>query len=138
MHDNKMVCLLKYIIIAYELRAWLLHYSPVVLKGVLMEEYYQHYLLLIEGIYLLLKDVVRKDDITQSIRLLCYIFPALYDGKLAVMKLPVVIIFIEQRYMTLNVHGLLHLPQVVENLGPQWAHSCFPFETACLSSFMVL
>ena len=100
MHDNKMVCLLKYIIIAYELRAWLLHYSPVVLKGVLMEEYYQHYLLLIEGIYLLLKDVVRKDDITQSIRLLnhyCYIFPALY-GKLAVMKLPVVIIFIEQRY----------------------------------------
>ena len=32
--------------------------------------------------------------------------------------------------MTMNVHNLLHLPQVVENLGPLWAHSCFPFEHA--------
>jgi len=28
------------------------------------------------------------------------------------------------------VHGLLHLPKVVENLGPLCAHSCFPFEAA--------
>ena len=28
------------------------------------------------------------------------------------------------------MHGLLHLPEVVENLGPLWAHSCFPFESA--------
>ena len=32
--------------------------------------------------------------------------------------------------MTLNIHGLLHLPEVVKNLGPLWAHSCFPFEFA--------
>ena len=32
--------------------------------------------------------------------------------------------------MTLNVHGLLHLPEIVSNLGPLWAHSCFPFEAA--------
>lgn len=32
--------------------------------------------------------------------------------------------------MTLNIHGLLHLPEVVRNLGPLWAHSCFPFEAA--------
>ena len=32
--------------------------------------------------------------------------------------------------MTMNIHNLLHLPQVVENLGPLWAHSCFPFEHA--------
>ena len=32
--------------------------------------------------------------------------------------------------MTMNVHNLLHLSQVVENLGPLWAHSCFPFEYA--------
>lgn len=36
----------------------------------------------------------------------------------------------EERYMTLNVHQLLHLPEVVNNLGPLWAHSCFPFESA--------
>ena len=32
--------------------------------------------------------------------------------------------------MTSNVHGLLHLPECVRNLGPLWAHSCFPFEEA--------
>ena len=39
-------------------------------------------------------------------------------------------IIIEDRYCTLNVHGLMHLPDVVRNLGPLWANSCFPFETA--------
>ncbi len=34
------------------------------------------------------------------------------------------------RYMTANFHSLLHLPEVVRNLGPLWAHSCFPFEAA--------
>ena len=32
--------------------------------------------------------------------------------------------------ITACVHGLLHLPKVVQNLGPLWAHSCFPFEAA--------
>ena len=68
---------------AHELRAWLLHYSPVILRGVLPEDYYQHHLLLVEGIYLLLKDLVTKDDIIQSTRLLnhCFLFPALYGNQ---------------------------------------------------------
>lgn len=33
-----------------------------------------------------------------------------------------------ERYMSANVHALLHLPDVVKKLGPLWAHSCFPFE----------
>ena len=37
---------------------------------------------------------------------------------------------IGERNMTMNVHNLLHLPRVVENLGPLWAHLCFPFESA--------
>lgn len=32
--------------------------------------------------------------------------------------------------MSANVHSLLHLPETVEDLGPLWAHSCFPFESA--------
>ena len=31
--------------------------------------------------------------------------------------------------MTASVHGLMHLPEVVDHLGPLWAHSCFPFES---------
>ena len=67
---------------AHELRAWLLHYSPVVLQGFLHKDFYQHHLLLVEGIYLHLKDLVEKDDIAWSAKLFnhyCYLFPAL-DG----------------------------------------------------------
>ena len=66
---------------AHELKTWLLHYSPVVLHSFLPEDYYQHHLLLVEGIFLLLKDVVTKDDISQSGKLLhhyCFLFSALY------------------------------------------------------------
>ena len=34
-----------------------------------------------------------------------------------------------KRYMTANVHLLLHLTQCVRELGPLWAYSCFHFES---------
>lgn len=37
--------------------------------------------------------------------------------------------------MSSIVHGLLHLPQSVRDLGPLWSHSCFPFENAILKFF---
>ena len=37
---------------------------------------------------------------------------------------------IEDRYSSMNLHGLLHLPDIVVALGPLWAHSSFPFESA--------
>lgn len=39
-------------------------------------------------------------------------------------------VWVGERNMSANIHILLHLPEVVEDLGPLWAHSCFPFETA--------
>ena len=50
-------------ILAHELQTWLLHYSPVVLHGVLPDIYYQHHLLLVEGTYLLLKDSISDHDL---------------------------------------------------------------------------
>ena len=32
------------------------------------------------------------------------------------------------KFQTFNVHQLLHLPEVVRDLGPLWSNSCFPFE----------
>jgi len=66
---------------AHELRAWLLHYSPVVLYKVLPEEYYQHHLLLVEATYLLLKDIIKANELEQSLFLLqhyCFMFAPLY------------------------------------------------------------
>ena len=36
--------------------------------------------------------------------------------------------YIGECHMLANVHGLLHLPEAVLDLGPLWAHSCFPYE----------
>lgn len=44
----------------------LLHYSPVVLVGHLDSDYYQHHLLLVEAVYLLLKDSILEADLVQS------------------------------------------------------------------------
>ncbi|CAB4028732.1 Hypothetical predicted protein [Paramuricea clavata] len=33
-----------------------------------------------------------------------------------------------KQFQTFNVHQLLHLSEVVEDLGPLWSNSCFPFE----------
>lgn len=32
------------------------------------------------------------------------------------------------QFQTFNVHQLLHLSEVVDDLGPLWSNSCFPFE----------
>ena len=76
------------IFIAHELRAWFIHYSPAVLHNILPNDYYQHYLLLVEGIYLLLKSEVTETDLHQSLRLLqhyCFLFASFY-GKNYVNK----------------------------------------------------
>ena len=69
--------------VAHELQAWLLHYSPAVLYNILPEEYYQHHLLLVEGIYLLVKGIytVTKNDVEQSSKVLnhyCILFSSNY------------------------------------------------------------
>ncbi len=53
----------------------------LLLYGILPSDYYQHHLLLVEGVYLLLKNVVTTNDITQSEKLLqhyCFMFSHLY------------------------------------------------------------
>ena len=64
---------------------WLLHYSPVVLHGILPDAYYEHHLLLVEGTFLLLKDCVSDQDLQYSFSLFkhyCYLFPSYYGKKL--------------------------------------------------------
>lgn len=144
LHGNTQVGLSIVIItllfLAHELRAWLLHYSPFVLYGLIDKDYYEHHLLFVEAIYLLLKDVVSTCDIKQSSLLLnkyCYLFSTLY-GKSSYKytyltyanKRHIYSLYIGKRHMSANVHSMLHLPEVVKDLGPLFANSCFPYETA--------
>jgi len=63
----------------------------VVLNGILPEDYYQHHLLLVEGVYLLLQDVVEEKHVTQSSQLFkhyCYLFPYLYGKNTGICMYP--------------------------------------------------
>lgn len=67
---------------ASELHAFLLYYSLHCLWGLLEEDYFQHLLLLVNGIYLLLQDSISPSDIESSSLMLlhfCTRMEALYD-----------------------------------------------------------
>ena len=100
---------------ASEFRSFLLYYGAPVLVNILDGPRFQHYLKLVQALYLLLKCGSSKNDVNkadQLLRIFCEQFSTLYD----------------ECYMTLNVHQLLHLADSVRDLGPLYTHSCFSFE----------
>ena len=100
---------------ASEYRAFLLYYSLPVLTGILPDQYWDHYCLLVIAISGLLNESISEDQIAYCYCLLkkfCAQFSSLYG----------------ERYMLINVHLLLHLPDTVRELGPLWVYSCFHFE----------
>ena len=98
-----------------EYRAFLLYYSLPILHGILPSQYWNHYSLLVISIHTLLQQSISDRQLLrceQIIKRFCQQFEFLY-GK---------------RYMSANVHLLLHLPDMVRQLGPLWVYSCFYFE----------
>ncbi|WAR14888.1 hypothetical protein MAR_004993 [Mya arenaria] len=71
------------------------------------KDYLLHYASFVEAVVLLCTDSIADEDIARSERLLSYFVymcPHLYSD----------------RYITLNMHSLLHIPQCVKDLGPLW------------------
>ena len=68
-------------ITASEYRSWLLFYSIPILKDILEESYYQHYILLVEAVGLLLNTSISEMDLQHAENLLqrfCFKFSAFY------------------------------------------------------------
>ena len=102
---------------AAEYRSCFFYYSIPCIRDLLKPKYLYHYCALVEGVYLLNQSSISEADIAHSERLLNYfvfMMPVLYG----------------ERYMTINLHSLLHLPLMAKELGPLWSNSCFPFESA--------
>lgn len=102
---------------ASELRSWFFYYSLPCVADIMPPKYLYHYCTLLEGIYLLNQSSISDDDIVKSEGLINYfvfMFPSLYGAK----------------YVTINMHSLLHLPDIVRKIGPLWSTSCFAFESA--------
>lgn len=102
---------------ASEYRSWLFFYSLPVMKSILPSEYYEHYVLLCEGVYILNTTAIGRRELHRSSKLLQHFyfkFSTLYS----------------ERYLSCNMHQLLHLPKSVEELGPLFTTSCFDHEDA--------
>ena len=100
---------------ASEFQNFLLFYALPVLRDILDRERFLHYALFIQAIFTLLKSGSGKSDLEKADKMLlhfCDKFQTLYD----------------RSFITLNIHQLVHLVDNVRQLGPLYAHSCFPFE----------
>lgn len=100
---------------ASEKKNFLLYYAVPLLLNWLPEVYIQHVMLLVGGVFRLLKESITLEDRSSAasyLKLFCAQASVLYGPQ----------------FMTSNVHQLLHLRDSVEDLGPLWCHSCFFFE----------
>lgn len=101
---------------ANELRSFLLYYSPIILSQCMKPEYFQHWILLVSSLYLLLQDTIPEADIAKAdimLKLFCRDFAALYKPE----------------FYTYYVHNLCHLALSVERNGPLQCSSAFMFES---------
>lgn len=100
---------------ANEWRTYLLYYSLGVLYKILPMKYLRHFGQFINCIWILIQSEISPNEVNA-------------------LK-PTVNIFVRQyvemygeKHATYNLHTILHLPKCVEDLGPLWAYSNFPFE----------
>uniref|UniRef100_A0A6V7IHC1 Transposase domain-containing protein n=1 Tax=Bracon brevicornis TaxID=1563983 RepID=A0A6V7IHC1_9HYME len=102
---------------ASELITWLLVFSLPILTTIMPQKYLNHHTQLVYALYLCCQKSVLIADLTKArTLLLSYVseFKELYGEK----------------FMTCNLHSLLHLCQIVQDFGPLSIYSCFPFENA--------
>jgi hypothetical protein len=101
---------------ASELRNWLLFYSIPCLLPFLEKVYLVHFSCLAEGVYILLGEGISPAEIARANLLLCT-----FAKNVEKLYGP--------QYMSMNVHNLVHLADIVKRWGPLWCWSCFPYES---------
>lgn len=102
---------------ALEWKLWLLFVSVPCLHGILDEKIFSSYLLLVNSIFTLLRDTITIEEINYSeYNLVKFVsMSEIHFGK---------------KFMTFNIHLLLHFCESVRKAGPLWATSTFPFESS--------
>lgn len=100
---------------AAEIKNFSAYYSVIVLFGILPDDHYKHWLLFSESLYILLKPTRSDEEFLFAERSLI----KFHDG---IEKL------YGDKYMTFNVHTLVHACKFVKYYGCLWSWSAFPFE----------
>lgn len=111
---------------ASEYYNWLLLYSVPLMIDYLPEKYFQHWLLLVIALFILLQKNIKKVPDLEEAKLLLRLFVRDIE------------ILYGDRHLTYNIHQLLHLTLCVRRWGPLWSNSAFPFENfnGFLSNFV--
>ncbi|CAD6229384.1 GSCOCG00006565001-RA-CDS, partial [Cotesia congregata] len=89
--------------------------SAYILSGIMQNIYFEHFMLLITSIPYLTADSISNEMIDNAQILLnkfVHDFETLYG----------------LQNCSINVHSLLHLPELVRRIGPLWSTSCYVFE----------
>lgn len=96
-------------------KTYTLYLVLAIFKDIVKEKYFKHLASFIAAVQLLNSEKVSKEDLAVAdslIRAFMSNFESLYG----------------RSPLTLNFHLLLHLPEVVKDLGPLWNTACFPQE----------
>lgn len=101
---------------ANEWRNYVLHYSVGVLYGILPVKYLHNYCRFINSISMLYKSEVSPEDLHICQDLITSVRKEFQE-------------FYGKESMTYNFHTYSHLTECVDNLGPLWNYSNFPFES---------
>ncbi|XP_067212192.1 uncharacterized protein [Linepithema humile] len=101
---------------AYENLYWALFYSLLAVKNYLPDKYFQHWMLLVISLNLLLQEQIHISELEKTKMLLTRFvseFEALYG----------------EAELTYNLHQLLHVTLNAQRWGPVWSNSAFIFES---------
>ena len=101
---------------AREFENWILYYSIPLFSLVLTKKQVKHWSLLVRSLHILLSRIISKEELKEADTMLTEFA---CDAQL----------YYSESVMTYNVHILLHMCKSVEDWGPVWAHSCYPFES---------
>lgn len=105
-----------------EFRNVLLYWGIPISKNVISQEYFVHFCLLARSFFILSKEGINDNELQvaeAALFLFVENFQTLYG----------------ERFMTLNVHQLVHLTDCVRHTGPLYVNNCFIFED--LNGFIV-
>jgi len=109
---------------AEEWSGWLLYYSPILLRGRLRAELYEHYMKLVTAIEMAIDYEVTDQEINTIKRLLAE-FVADYERLYYRHEMHRISACLS------TYHFLLHLADSITNCGPTWVYWQFPCERLC-------
>ncbi|KAK3085488.1 hypothetical protein FSP39_004118 [Pinctada imbricata] len=105
-----------------EYRNFLLFWGIPLMKDVLHSQYFIHFCLIARSVFLLSKEGVTLQEVSEAESALL-LFVEMYETLYG------------RRFMTLNLHQLLHLSDCVRQTGPLYVNNCFIFED--LNGFII-